>query len=110
MKIENALTRFSDRVADYLKYRPGYPPAVIERAKPEDARLEGAAGKGQPVKRRDERMTAGCDDQVIVRLLAAVGPAYAPRIAEDAFAAARPGEKRITMADRMAAISIPVPV
>jgi SAM-dependent methyltransferase len=30
MKIENALTRFSDRVADYLKYRPGYPPAVID--------------------------------------------------------------------------------
>ena len=30
MSIENALTRFSDRVDDYLRYRPGYPPEVIE--------------------------------------------------------------------------------
>ncbi len=30
MPAENALTRFSDRVDDYIRYRPGYPPAVIE--------------------------------------------------------------------------------
>lgn len=30
MKTQNALTRFSDRVDDYVKYRPGYPPEVIE--------------------------------------------------------------------------------
>jgi SAM-dependent methyltransferase len=27
--VENALTRFSDRVEDYLKYRPGYPAELI---------------------------------------------------------------------------------
>lgn len=30
MKPANALTRFSDRVADYVKYRPGYPAEVVE--------------------------------------------------------------------------------
>lgn len=30
MGIDNPLTRFSDRVADYVKYRPGYPGKVIE--------------------------------------------------------------------------------
>jgi SAM-dependent methyltransferase len=30
MKPRNVLTRFSDRVDDYVKYRPGYPPAVIQ--------------------------------------------------------------------------------
>lgn len=30
MLADNALTRFSDRVDDYIRYRPGYPPAVIE--------------------------------------------------------------------------------
>lgn len=30
MKPQNVLTRFSDRVEDYVKYRPGYPPAVME--------------------------------------------------------------------------------
>jgi SAM-dependent methyltransferase len=30
MKAQNALTRFSDRVDDYVKYRPGYPAAVIQ--------------------------------------------------------------------------------
>src|SRR5579859_1100110 len=30
MRPQNVLTRFSDRVEDYVKYRPGYPPAVIE--------------------------------------------------------------------------------
>ena len=30
MKPANALTRFSDRVSDYVKYRPGYPAEVIE--------------------------------------------------------------------------------
>jgi SAM-dependent methyltransferase len=30
MKPENVLTRFSDRVDDYVKYRPGYPREVIE--------------------------------------------------------------------------------
>ena len=30
MKPGNVLTRFSDRVDDYVKYRPGYPPAVIQ--------------------------------------------------------------------------------
>ena len=29
MKPANALTRFSDRVEDYIKYRPGYPPGVL---------------------------------------------------------------------------------
>ena len=28
-KPANALTRFSDRVGDYIKYRPGYPPEVL---------------------------------------------------------------------------------
>jgi SAM-dependent methyltransferase len=28
--LKNPLTRFSDRVEDYVKYRPGYPPDVIE--------------------------------------------------------------------------------
>jgi SAM-dependent methyltransferase len=30
MKAQDALTRFSDRVDDYVKYRPGYPAAVLE--------------------------------------------------------------------------------
>ena len=30
MELENPLTRFSDRVADYVRYRPGYPREVIE--------------------------------------------------------------------------------
>ncbi len=30
MPAENALTRFSDRVEDYIRYRPGYPPEVLE--------------------------------------------------------------------------------
>ena len=30
MKPGNVLTRFSDRVDDYVKYRPGYPPEVIQ--------------------------------------------------------------------------------
>jgi SAM-dependent methyltransferase len=30
MKAQNALTRFSDRVDDYVKYRPGYPAGVIQ--------------------------------------------------------------------------------
>ena len=30
MKAADALTRFSDRVEDYVRYRPGYPPAVIQ--------------------------------------------------------------------------------
>lgn len=29
MRAANALTRFSDRVDDYVKYRPGYPPEVV---------------------------------------------------------------------------------
>jgi SAM-dependent methyltransferase len=30
MELENPLTRFSDRVADYVRYRPAYPREVIE--------------------------------------------------------------------------------
>jgi len=30
MKAADALTRFSDRVEDYVRYRPAYPPAVIQ--------------------------------------------------------------------------------
>ena len=30
MGLENPLTRFSDRVEDYVKYRPGYPQQVID--------------------------------------------------------------------------------
>jgi len=30
MKPTNVLTRFSDRVDDYVKYRPGYPPEVLQ--------------------------------------------------------------------------------
>ena len=30
MKIQDTLTRFSDRVGDYVRYRPSYPPQVIE--------------------------------------------------------------------------------
>jgi SAM-dependent methyltransferase len=30
MKVQDALTRFSDRVDDYIKYRPGYPAEVLE--------------------------------------------------------------------------------
>ncbi len=30
MRAANALTRFSDRVDDYVKYRPGYPPEVVQ--------------------------------------------------------------------------------
>jgi len=30
MKVQNALTRFSDRVEDYVRYRPGYPSAVLK--------------------------------------------------------------------------------
>jgi len=30
MNVANALTRFSDRVQDYVKYRPSYPPEVIQ--------------------------------------------------------------------------------
>jgi SAM-dependent methyltransferase len=30
MKAQNALTHFSDRVDDYVKYRPGYPAAIIQ--------------------------------------------------------------------------------
>ena len=30
MKPGNVLTRFSDRVDDYVKYRPGYPPEIIQ--------------------------------------------------------------------------------
>ena len=30
MSAKDSLTRFSDRVDDYVKYRPGYPPQVIE--------------------------------------------------------------------------------
>jgi len=30
MSAKDSLTRFSDRVEDYVKYRPGYPPQVIE--------------------------------------------------------------------------------
>jgi SAM-dependent methyltransferase len=30
MKAQNVLTRFSDRVDDYVKYRPGYPTAVLQ--------------------------------------------------------------------------------
>jgi len=29
MKPANVLTRFSDRVDDYIKYRPGYPSEVF---------------------------------------------------------------------------------
>jgi len=30
MTVENALTRFSNRVQDYIRYRPGYPQAVMD--------------------------------------------------------------------------------
>src|SRR5438270_6178509 len=30
MKVQDALTRFSDRVEDYIKYRPGYPAKILE--------------------------------------------------------------------------------
>src|SRR5205823_5548997 len=30
MKVQDALTRFSDRVEEYVKYRPGYPAEVVE--------------------------------------------------------------------------------
>src|SRR5476651_741798 len=30
MMVENATSRFSDRVENYVRYRPGYPPEVIE--------------------------------------------------------------------------------
>jgi len=33
MQPDNVLTRFSDRVDDYVKYRPGYPPEVIQLLK-----------------------------------------------------------------------------
>ena len=33
MKPANVLTRFSDRVDDYVKYRPGYPPGVVQLLK-----------------------------------------------------------------------------
>lgn len=35
MPAENATTRFSDRVENYVRYRPGYPPEVLQTLKAE---------------------------------------------------------------------------
>src|SRR4051812_4389748 len=44
MPASDATTRFADRVADYVRYRPGYPPGVLEVL-----RREGALGPGAVV-------------------------------------------------------------
>lgn len=50
MRPQNALTRFSDRVEDYVKYRPGYPVAVIhtlqDRCALSSAAIIGDIGSG----------------------------------------------------------------
>jgi SAM-dependent methyltransferase len=33
MAIEDSTRRFSSRVADYVRYRPGYPPEIVETLK-----------------------------------------------------------------------------
>lgn len=43
MTAQNATTRFSDRVADYVRYRPGYPPEVTALLKRECGLVAGAA-------------------------------------------------------------------
>jgi ubiquinone/menaquinone biosynthesis C-methylase UbiE len=40
--MQDAVTRFSNRVANYVKYRPGYPPEVIELFKREMGLNEGS--------------------------------------------------------------------
>ena len=35
MPVSNATNRFSDRVENYVRYRPGYPPQVLETLKQE---------------------------------------------------------------------------
>lgn len=35
MPVSNATSRFSDRVENYVRYRPGYPPAVLQTLKAE---------------------------------------------------------------------------
>ena len=52
MPAPNATSRFSDRVENYVRYRPGYPPAVIEELKaecglvPDDVVADIASGTG----------------------------------------------------------------
>ena len=55
-------TRFSDRVADYVRYRPGYPPAAI------DAMLDGLAPE-----RRIRACDVGAGTGIMTRLLARRG-------------------------------------
>jgi len=35
MPVSNATSRFSDRVENYIRYRPGYPPEVLDMLKRE---------------------------------------------------------------------------
>jgi SAM-dependent methyltransferase len=50
--MKDSLTRFSSRVANYIKYRPGYPPAVVETLRaecglsPESVIADVGAGTG----------------------------------------------------------------
>ena len=37
--MENALPRFSSRVENYIKYRPGYPQAIIDLLRKECHRM-----------------------------------------------------------------------
>lgn len=52
MAVQNATSRFSSRVQDYVRYRPGYPPGVISllkrqcRLKPESLIADIASGTG----------------------------------------------------------------
>lgn len=52
MPASNATSRFSDRVENYIRYRPGYPPAVLQTLKAEcgltgeDAVADIASGTG----------------------------------------------------------------
>ena len=52
MPASNATSRFSDRVENYVRYRPGYPPDVIEELKaecglvPDDVVADIASGTG----------------------------------------------------------------
>jgi len=52
MPASNATSRFSDRVENYVRYRPGYPPEVLDALKlecglkPEDVIADVASGTG----------------------------------------------------------------
>ena len=46
MPAENATQRFSDRVADYIRYRPGYPPTLLARLAATGARTVADIGAG----------------------------------------------------------------